>query len=87
MFQSASNISLDDRGRLSIPAKHRDALNRFADKRLTITRHPEGYLMIFPQANWESYRAIIADMPAMAGWWKRIILAAGGRYQYCDGKW
>ena len=74
MFQGASSLSLDAKGRLSIPTRHRDALGGAAGGQLTITRHPHGCLMIFPRAEGESFRDRVAALPMSAQWWKRIFL-------------
>ena len=73
MFQGASALSLDAKGRLSVPTRHRDALSQ-AQGQLTITKHPHGCLMIFPRAEWEQFRGRIASLPMQAQWWKRIFL-------------
>ena len=70
MFQGASSLSLDAKGRLSVPTRHRGALGG----ELTLTKHPEGCLMVFPRAEWERFRERIAQLPLSAQWWKRIFL-------------
>ncbi|WP_404300428.1 division/cell wall cluster transcriptional repressor MraZ [Alicycliphilus denitrificans] len=74
MFQGASSLSLDAKGRLSVPTRHRDALSAMAAGQLTITKHPDGCLMVFPRPEWEKFRARIAQLPMSAQWWKRIFL-------------
>ncbi len=78
MFQGASSLSLDAKGRLSVPTRHREALggSKSDDSAaaVTITRHPHGYLMIFPRAEWEIFRERVAQLPMEAQWWKRIFL-------------
>lgn len=74
MFQGASSISLDAKGRLSVPTRYRDMLSATAAGQLTITKHPHGCLMIFPRPAWEAFRARIAELPMSAQWWKRIFL-------------
>ena len=74
MFQGASSLNLDAKGRLSVPTRHRDALMQAASGQLTITRHPHGCLMVFPRPEWESFRERIASLPMSAQWWKRIFL-------------
>ena len=74
MFQGASSLSLDGKGRLSVPTRHRDVLLATAQGQLTITRHPHGCLMIFPRPEWEKFRERIAQLPMSAQWWKRIFL-------------
>ncbi|WP_310565534.1 division/cell wall cluster transcriptional repressor MraZ [Hydrogenophaga sp.] len=73
MFQGASSLSLDAKGRLSVPTRHRDALGATAGQ-LTITKHPHGCLMIFPRLEWDRFRERIAALPMQAQWWKRIFL-------------
>ena len=60
VFQGASALALDAKGRLSVPARHRDVLMATAQGQLTITKHPEGCLMVFPRPAWESFRDKIA---------------------------
>ncbi len=74
MFQGASAINLDAKGRMSIPAKHRDALAVQCEGRLTLTKHPHGCLLFFPRPVWESHREQIAAWPMSARAWQRIFL-------------
>lgn len=74
MFQGASSLTLDAKGRLSVPTRHRDALGGAAGGQLTITRHPDGCLMIFPRTQWEEFRERVSALPMSAQWWKRIFL-------------
>jgi MraZ protein len=74
VFQGASSLSLDAKGRLSVPTRHRDVLLATAGGQLTITRHPHGCLMIFPRPEWEKFRDKIAALPMNAQWYKRLFL-------------
>ena len=74
VFQGASSLSLDAKGRLSVPTRHRDVLLATASGQLTLTRHPHGCLMMFPRPEWEKFRQRIAQLPMSAQGWKRIFL-------------
>ena len=74
MFQGASALTLDAKGRMSIPSRHREALQLQAEGRVTVTKHPDGCLMLFPRPEWEKFRERIAALPMSAQWWKRIFL-------------
>jgi len=74
VFQGASCVVLDTKGRLSVPTRYRDVLSATANSQLTITKHPHGCLMIFPRNEWEKFRGRIASLPMQAQWWKRIFL-------------
>ena len=76
MFQGASSLSLDAKGRLSVPTRHRDVLAATADGQLTITKHPDGCLMVFPRPEWEKFRDRIVQLPMSAQWVKRIFLGS-----------
>ena len=74
VFQGASSLNLDAKGRMSIPARHRDALALHCDGRITLTRHPHGCLLLFPRSTWEAHRDQIASWPMSARAWQRIFL-------------
>lgn len=76
MFQGTSAITLDAKGRMSIPARHRDALSVQCEGRLTLTRSPDGCLLLYPRPAWESQRDKIAAWPMSARPWQRIFLGS-----------
>jgi MraZ protein len=65
---------MDAKGRLAVPVRHRDALQALCEGQLTITKNPDGCLMIFPRPAWEAFRDKIAALPMSAAGWKRIFL-------------
>jgi len=74
VYQGASALSLDAKGRMSIPARHRDALSLQCEGRITLTKHPHGCLLLFPRPVWEIHREQIAGWPMSARAWQRIFL-------------
>jgi MraZ protein len=76
VFQGASALNLDAKGRMSIPAKHRDALSIQCEGRVTLTKHPDGCLLLFPRPVWEKHREQIAAWPMAARAWQRIFLGS-----------
>ncbi|MEK0434256.1 MAG: transcriptional regulator MraZ [Pseudomonadota bacterium] len=76
MYQGASALSLDAKGRMSIPARHRDALALQSEGRVTLTRHPHGCLLLFPRPVWEQHREQISNWPMSARAWQRIFLGS-----------
>ena len=74
MYQGASSLSLDAKGRMSVPTRHRDALLIQCEGRVTLTKHPHGCLLLFPRPVWESHREQIASWPMSARAWQRIFL-------------
>ena len=74
MFQGPAALALDVKGRLSVPARHREVLQAMAQGQLTITKHPEGCLMVFPRPTWEGFRERVSALPMSASGWKRVFL-------------
>ena len=74
MFQGSSALLLDAKGRMTIPTRHRDALSSKCEGLLTLTRHPDGCLLLFPRPVWELHRDRLAAMPIAARAWARIFL-------------
>ena len=57
MFRGATSLNLDVKGRLAIPAKHRDALQTQCAGHLVVTAHPHRCLLLYPQPAWEPIQA------------------------------
>ena len=53
MFRGVSHLVLDNKGRLAIPAKHRDALSSHGDGHLILTADPGHCLLLYPLLAWE----------------------------------
>ena len=49
MFQGATALSLDVKGRLAVPARHREALVEASGGQLVLTAHPHRCLLLYPQ--------------------------------------
>ena len=74
MFQGCSALTLDAKGRVTIPTRHRDALTSADQGRLTLTRHPDGCLLVYPRSVWEDRREQIARFPMSARPLQRLLL-------------
>lgn len=56
MFQGATALNLDAKGRLAIPARHRESLVEASGGELVLTAHPHRCLLIYPAPAWEPIR-------------------------------
>jgi len=74
VFQGASALTLDAKGRMSVPSRYREALQGQAEGRVTLTKSPDGCLLLFPRPEWEVQRAKLVALPMEAQWWRRIFL-------------
>lgn len=74
VFQGASALTLDAKGRIAMPVRHREVLAAMGVDQLTLTKHPEGALMVFPRPAWEGFRDRLAALPMSMSGWKRVFL-------------
>jgi len=74
VFQGSSALTLDAKGRINVPTRHRDALVEQAKGCLTLTRHPDGCLLVYPRPEWETKREQIAAFPMSARALQRLLL-------------
>jgi len=65
MFQGAAALSLDAKGRMAVPSKHRDALTTPGGGRLVLTAHPHRCLLLYPEPAWEPIRAQVLAAPSL----------------------
>lgn len=64
MFQGAVPLSLDAKGRIAIPARHRDALAPEGAP-VVLTAHPQRCLMVYPLKTWEPLRDRLGSAAGM----------------------
>ena len=76
VYQGLSKLTLDAKGRLSIPARHRDALVAQCEGRVTLTRHPDGCLLLYPRPRWERKRAELVQLSHARRVLQRILIGS-----------
>ncbi len=77
MFEGAAAISLDAKGRLAIPARHREALLAAAEGSLVLTAHPHRCLLLYPSPAWQPIRDQIlraSSLDSRAAAIKRVLV-------------
>ncbi len=76
MFQGATELNLDAKGRLAVPTRYRDALQS-GGRAVVITAHPDGCLLLYPSLAWEPIGAKIQSLSSFneqARWWQRLLV-------------
>lgn len=59
MFVGEYNHSIDNKGRVTVPSKFREALG----ERFTVTKGLDGCLWVYPQKEWEKFSEKLAGLP------------------------
>jgi MraZ protein len=75
-FQGTSALTLDNKGRITVPSRQRDVLQNNASLALTVTKSPAGCLMVFPRVVWQAFQEKLMALPMAADGWKRIFLGS-----------
>ena len=77
MFQGATQVNLDAKGRMAIPTRARDPLTLGGSVKLVLTAHPDGCLLLYPYPAWEPIRQKVMAFPSLdrqASLWKRLLV-------------
>ncbi len=64
MFQGATQLSLDSKSRLAIPARYRDMLQAHCAGQLVMTADADGCLLLYPQPEWQPIREKLMQLSA-----------------------
>ena len=76
VFRGTSALALDAKGRINVPVRHRDLLVAACNGQLTLTRHPEGYLLLYPRPTWEAVETELMALKTASDGWRRIFLGS-----------
>ena len=72
MFRGASKVTLDAKGRMAIPTRHRAALNDGCEGHLVVTVDPSHCLLVYPLPVWEELERRLIKLPALKPKTRRV---------------
>jgi MraZ protein len=73
-FRGGPVLTLDAKGRLTVPARWRDQLMEAAKGQLVLTRDPAGCLGLYPPAAFAQLEEVVMKLPKDHERWRRIYL-------------
>lgn len=76
VFQGTALLTLDAKGRMNMPSRHREVLADKFSPELTLTRHPDGCILIYPRSEWEAKRRSLLKLPYSARFLQRLVLGS-----------
>ena len=76
LFQGTSALTLDAKGRIAVPSRHRDVLMASAGGQLTLTKHPADCLLVLPRPAWLQLRERLMALPMEADGWRRMFIGS-----------
>ena len=65
MFRGATRLSVDDKGRMVMPTRHRDRLRELSAGRVVVTVDRDQCLLIYPTPEWEQIERKLMALPSL----------------------
>lgn len=65
LFRGVSNLNIDVKGRVAMPARYRDRLMESCDGQLIVTLDPDRCLLVYPLPEWEIIEVQLMKLPSM----------------------
>ena len=65
MFRGATKVTLDDKGRMVLPTRHRQFVSERGEGHLVVTVDRDGCLLIYPLPDWEQIERKLMSLPSL----------------------
>ena len=62
-FRGVTLISVDTKGRMAMPSKHRQMLQAYCENQLVLTAFPDKCLLLYPSARWPEIESQLLGLP------------------------
>lgn len=69
-------LTLDQKSRLTVPARYRELLVAEVNGQMVVTKNHDGCLSLFPLPVWEKYEAELNAMPSEFEGWRRLYIGS-----------
>jgi MraZ protein len=72
MFRGATKITIDDKGRVVVPVRHRGLLSAGGEGRVVVTVDRDECLLIYPAPEWERIEQQLHNLPSLHSQARRL---------------
>ena len=76
VFRGGPVLTLDGKGRVTVPARWRDMLMANANGQLIVAKNPDGCLSLFPLSTWETFETTVLSLPTQNDAWRRFFIGS-----------
>lgn len=73
LFRGGPVVALDQKGRVTVPARWREQLQTAGVAWLWITKHPDGCLALYPPAVFDQLESTVLGLTSEDDSWRRLI--------------
>ena len=84
MFRGVNNVTLDAKGRMSIPTRYRAQLKDSCDGQMVMTVDREGSLLLYPLPTWEDIERKLTKLPTLNKQARRLQRLLIGHATECE---
>lgn len=84
MFRGVTNLSLDSKGRMAVPARYRERLQAESEGRVVVTVDRDGCLLVYPFSEWEAIERELVRLPTLNKQARRLQRLLIGHATECE---
>lgn len=84
MFRGVTNLNLDAKGRMAVPARYRERLQAESEGRVVVTVDRDGCLLIYPMSEWEAIERELVKLPTLNKQARRLQRLLIGHATECE---
>lgn len=76
VFRGGPVVTLDGKGRITVPARWREVLVATVQGQLVVAKNPDGCLALYPLPLWEQFESSVLDLAAGDEAWRRFFVGS-----------
>jgi MraZ protein len=76
VFRGGPVLTLDGKGRLTVPARWRDVLMATVQGQMVVTKNPDGCLSLYPMPVWEAFENNVLALTTEDDAWRRFFIGS-----------
>jgi MraZ protein len=75
-FRGGPVLTLDAKGRLTVPSRYRDVLMSTVEGQMVISKNHAGCLTLFPRPVWDAFEQELVRLPMKHEGWRRLYIGS-----------
>ena len=75
-FRGGPVLTLDAKGRLTVPSRYRDVLMSTVNGQMVIAKNPARCLTLYPKPVWDAFEAELTRLPMKDEGWRRLYIGS-----------
>jgi MraZ protein len=85
VFRGGPVLTLDGKGRITVPARYRDVLMATVQGQMVIAKNPDGCLSLYPLPVWEQFEASVLALSVEDEAWRRLYVGSATEVEIDGG--